>query len=555
MVMESIHAMPGAAPNEVEREYLFGPFRFTPARQRLACGDTPVRVGSRALEILAVLTERAGEVVSKRELIARAWPSSVVEDGNLKVQLSALRRALDQGQRACGELATEYVATVTGRGYRFVAPVSLALPAPRPRTGPQTGPQPERAGVPAHNLPTLGTRAIGRADAVSSLLGALGQRRIVTVVGPGGIGKTTVALAVAEAALQRQGRRICFVDLGPARDAQCVAQALAAALGLALGVGDPVLLLLLAGLRDAHMLLVLDSCDHVLEASALLAELVVAHAPGVSVLATSREPLRVGGESVHRLAPLACPPAGAAGAAALSASQALAFGALRLFVERAAECRGAYRLDDGDAPAVAEICRRLEGLALAIELAATRLDALGARELAARLDERYRLLARGRHTLLRRHRTLAAALDWSYDFLPKDERLILRALSVFAGPFTLDAATLLVAGGALTGGQVVYWVTNLVEKSLLAVDPHGAVVLYRLFGTTRAYALDKLEADGEAPEMRRRLARINAALDGRADVRPGFGSPLPAWPGGIPGRAPRIALRAKDGIAVPGSSP
>lgn len=153
----------------------------------------------------------------------------------------------------------------------------------------------------------------------------------------------------------------------------------------------------------------LDSCEHVLEASALLAELIAAHAPGVSVLATSREPLRVGGEGVHRLAPLACPPASMPGVAPLSASQALAYGAVWLFVERAAECQGGYRLDDADAPAVAEICRRLEGLALAIELAATRLDALGARELAARLDERYRLLARGRHTLLRRHRTLAAA--------------------------------------------------------------------------------------------------------------------------------------------------
>ncbi|RNF29586.1 hypothetical protein NM04_17150 [Massilia aurea] len=289
-----------------------------------------------------------------------------------------------------------------------------------------------------------------------------------------------------------------------------------------------------------------------LEASALLAELIAAHAPGVSVLATSREPLRVGGEGVHRLAPLACPPASAPGAASLSASQALAFGAVRLFVERAAECRGGYRLDDADAPAVAEICRRLEGLALAIELAATRLDALGARELAARLDERYRLLARGRHTLLRRHRTLAAALDWSYDFLPEDERLILRALSVFSGPFTLDAATMLMAGGALTGCQVVDGVANLVEKSLLAADPHGAVVLYRLFGATRAYALDKLEADGEAPEMRRRLARLESALD---DVRVGASPPLLARSGGIPGRPARIGLRANDGIAVPRATP
>jgi len=371
MDMESDYAMTGAAPNDIEREYLFGPFRFVPARQRLACGDTPVRLGSRALDILAVLTERARDVVTKRELIARAWPRSVVEDSNLKVRLSALRRALDQGQRACGELATDYVATVTGRGYRFVAPVSMAPHVPQPQY------QPQRVGVPMHNLPAAGTRAIGRADAVSSLLGALGQRRTVSVVAPGGIGKTTAI------------------------------------------------------------------------------------------------------------------------------------------------------------------------------------------ELAARLDERYHLLARGRHTLLRRHRILAAALDWRYEFLPEDERLILRALSVFAGPFTLDAATMLLAGGALASSQVVDGVANLVEKSLLAADPHGAVLLYRLFCATRAYALDKLEAEGEAPEMRHHLARLQSALDGRADAGPGSGAPLLSRVGGVAGsiagniacRAPRIVLRANDGIAVPGTTP
>lgn len=532
MRMESNYAAPSTSPSDVEREYLFGPFRFVPARQRLSCGDTPVRVGSRALDILAVLTERA-------------WPRSVVEDSNLKVQLSALRRALSEGQRACGEPDLDYVATVNGRGYRFVAPVSLAL-----HTAP---PQPRRADGHMHNLPASATRAIGRMDAVASLLGAIGQRRIVSIVGPGGVGKTTVALAVAEAALQRQGRKICFVDLGLARDAQCVAAALAAALGLALGAGDPVPALL-GRIRDEFMLLVLDSCEHVLEASALLAGLIVAHAPGVCLLATSREPLRVAGESVHRLAPLACPPRGEPGAAPLSAREALAFGAVRLFVERAAESLDGYRLDDADAPAVAEICRRLEGLPLAIELAATRMDALGARELAARLDERYRLLARGRHALQRRHRTLAAALDWSYEFLPDDERLILRALSVFNGPFTLDAATLLLAGGRLASGQVVDGVANLVEKSLLAADVQGAVVRYRLWGATRAFALDKLEAAGEAQEMQRRLARL------RASGAKG-GAPLLVKPGAIPDRsphgprAPRLALRPSDAIPLPASAP
>lgn len=548
MRMESNDAALDVMPNDVEREYLFGPFRFVPARQRLSCGDTPLRVGSRALDLLAVLAERAGQVVSKQELIARAWPRSVVEDSNLKVQLSALRRALSEGQRRRDGHATEYVATVTGRGYRFVAPVSLAVRAlPAGFTDGMSATLPRPTGAGLHNLPPAATRAIGRADAIASLLGALAQRRIVSVVGPGGIGKTTVALAVAEAVMRRQGRRICFVDLGPARDARYVADALGAALGLALGPGDPVPALL-AGLRDAHMLLVLDSCEHVLEASALLTELITANAPAVSVLATSREPLRVAGECVHRLAPLAWPPATAPGAAPLSASQALAYGAVRLFVERAAESQDGYRLVDADAPAVAEICGRLEGLALAIELAATRMNALGARELAARLDERYRLLARGRHTLLRRHRTLGAALDWSYDFLPEDERMVLRALSVFGGSFTLDAATRLLAGGALAGGQVVDAVANLVEKSLLAAEVEGTVVRYRLSGATRAYALDKLEAGGEATEIRRRLARLQGAP---APIEPA--SPPGRAPG--PGHGPRIALRASDGISLPGNTP
>ncbi|WP_166454835.1 ATP-binding protein [Duganella aquatilis] len=470
-----------------EREFIFEPYRFIPAQQLLLYHDAPVRLGSRALDILAELVERPGEVVSKHDLMARAWPKSVVEENNLKVHISALRRAMCDGGRE-----NRYVATVTGRGYRFVAPVTSQVRETPLEPLPATWEQ-------LRKLPAPASRTTGRTETIAALLRILEQRRFVSIVGPGGIGKSTVALPVAEAFIAHTDIEICFVELSPLSDEKFVVGAVAAALGLTVHSGDGIQSLV-ATLRERRLLLVLDSCEHVIDAVAVLVEQIINRAPEVRILATSREPLRAASEYVYRLTPLAYPAAGGP----ITAAQALTFPAVLLFCLRAAESLDGYELTDADTPAVVEICRRLEGIPLAIELAATRMDALGAAELAARLGGRFELLKRGRRGVLERHRTLSASLDWSYDLLQDSERALLRKLSVFSGKFDLDAATALCGEELADTALVVDGVANLVDKSMLVADLRASSVHYRLLDTTKAYALEKLDESGETGRFRRR---------------------------------------------------
>nr|WP_315249379.1 winged helix-turn-helix domain-containing protein [uncultured Duganella sp.] len=478
-----------------EREFRFDDFRFIPAQQLLLRQDAPVRLGSRALDILAELVEHPGELVGKRQLMARAWPSSVVEESNLKVHIAALRRALCEGGHD-----SRYVATVSGRGYRFVAPVTTTIREASTEPDPAAWEQ-------MRKLPAPSTRTTGRNETIAALLRILEQRRFVSIVGPGGIGKSTVALPVAEAFIAHAGMEICFVELSSLADPKFLAGAVAAALGLTIHSGDGVQSLA-ATLRERKLLLVLDSCEHVIDAAAVLVERLLHGAPELRVLATSREPLRAANEYVYRLTPLAYPAEGAP----LTAEQALAFPAVMLFVLRASECLDGYALSDADAPAVVEICRRLEGIPLAIELAATRMDALGAPELAARLGDRFELLKRGRRGALERHRTLSASLDWSYDLLPEEERALLRRLSVFSGHFDLDAATGLCRESGADTDVIIDGVANLVDKSMLVADVSAARVHYRLLDTTKAYALGKLDQGGETALMRQRHLEFHRLL-------------------------------------------
>src|SRR6266705_2666889 len=278
-----------------ERAISFGSFRLLPNQRLLLEGDQPVRLGSRALDLLAVLAENAGRVVPKEELIARVWPKVFVEDANLKIQVSALRRVLGDGQGG-----NRYIVTVPGRGYEFVVPVGrtaepAAMPAPavlQPGT---------------HNLPLAMTRMIGREEAVATLASRLSRERMLTIVGAGGIGKTTVALAVAERMIAEFEDGVWLIDLAPPGDPRLVPSAVASVLGLEVRTENP-LPGLVAGLRDKRMLLLLDNCEHVIDAVASLAAAVLGGVPGVSILATSREPLGVAGEREHRLGPLGSPP-------------------------------------------------------------------------------------------------------------------------------------------------------------------------------------------------------------------------------------------------------
>jgi DNA-binding winged helix-turn-helix (wHTH) protein len=289
--------LPEQSATSAKRAVSFGPFRLLPAQQLLLEGDAPVRLGSRALEILTALVERAGELVTKTELMARVWPDTVVEESNLKVHVFGLRRALGDGQPG-----RRYIANVPGRGYRFVAAVILA--EPKEHLVPKSA-VPERVGT--HNLPISHSRALGRADTISVLRDLLPSQRFITIVGAGGIGKTTVALALAEAIVPAYEHGIWFVDLAPLDDPQFVSTTVASTLGLAIRLENAAIGLV-DFLRDRRMLIVLDNCEHVIDAAAALAEQLLGGAPGVHILATSREPLRARGERVHRLLPLEVPP-------------------------------------------------------------------------------------------------------------------------------------------------------------------------------------------------------------------------------------------------------
>ena len=289
---------------------------------------------------------------------------------------------------------------------------------------------------------------IGRDDAVAALVARLSRQRLVTIVGAGGIGKTTVALAVAERMMASYEHGVWLVDLAPLGDPRLVPSAVATVLGLEIRTEDP-LAALVAALRDNRMLLLLDNCEHVIDAAAGLAAALLSGAPGVSILATSREPLGVAGEREYRLASLGIPQA----SSRLTAAEAAAFPAVQLFVERVSAIVEDFALTDANAPAVVEICRRLDGLPLAIEFAAPRVEVLGVEGLAARLDDSLQLLGARRRTTMPRHRTMRAVVDWSYGLLSEDEQPFFRALGIFAGGFTVEAAAAVVPDAAETRMQ------------------------------------------------------------------------------------------------------
>src|SRR5438874_3412520 len=430
-----------------EQAISFGPYRLLAAQRLLLEGDTPVRLGSRAFDTLAALVGRAGEVVGKEELIARVWPQTFVEDANLKIQVSALRRALGDGHAG-----RRFIVTVPGRGYNFVAAVSLEEP-PRASLPPTIAP----AGV--HNLPLAVTRMIGREETVTALISRLSRQRLVTILGPGGIGKTTLALAVAERMIESYEHGVWLVDLAPLGDPRLVPSAVATVLGLEIHTEDP-LAGLVAGLRDKRMLLLLDNCEHVIEAAAGLAAAVLSGVPRVNILATSREPLGVAGEREHRLGPLGSPPS----SSGLTAVEAAAFPAVQLFVERVTAIVEDFALTDANAQPVVEICRRLDGLPLAIEFAAPRVELLGVAALAASLDS-LPLLGAQRRTAMPRHRTMRAVVDWSYSLLSEDEQRFFRALGIFAGGFTVEAAAV-VLDAVKMRIDAINSLADLVAKSL-----------------------------------------------------------------------------------------
>jgi predicted ATPase/DNA-binding winged helix-turn-helix (wHTH) protein len=467
-----------------------------PAERLLERDGVPVELGGRALDILITLVRLAGEVVSKTDLLSRVWPDTVVAEGSLRVHIASLRRALGDG-----EDGARYVTNVAGRGYCFVAPVAHCA---ENRSHASQPPAPQEAVVwgPAHGLPPRLKRMAGRDDTVRDVMTQLAEHRFVSIVGAGGIGKTTVAVSVAHALLSEFSGAVRFIDLGSLTDPGLVAPTLASTLGVLVQT-DAVLPNLEAFLRDKRVLLVLDNCEHVVHAVATLIEHLFTRGPLVHFLSTSREALRVEGERVHRLGPLDTP----AAYAGLNASAVQAFPAVQVFMERAAASGGTSELADDDAHVVAAICKRLDGVALAIEVAAGFVGEFGLRGTAGLLENRFRLLRQqGRRTAPPRQRTLNALVDWSYNRLPDYERLVLRRLSVFVGSFTIDAARDVATEEESEEGQFLDAVADLVAKSLVSTTAEGATILYRLLETTRAYAQERLTESQERDAIVKRHA-------------------------------------------------
>ena len=446
-------------------------------------------VGGRAFEVIEVLVRSAGELVTKDELMNRIWPGAVVMENTLQVHALAVRKALGPYR---GLLKTE-----SRRGYRLLGNWAVRRhDAAKPPVGLQR--MRGNGDSPMTNFPATVTRLVGRSVAAQQLRDLVSAYRVVTLTGPGGIGKTTLALKAARRILGEFPDGGWLVELASLSDPALVPSAVAHVLGLKLG-GEEISAELVARTIGArHLLLVLDNCEHTIDAAAKLAEMLVRLCPRVAILATSREVFRIDGEAAYRVQPLEVPAPGQQ-----EADRILGHSAVELFIARAKELGSDFASQTKDLPTIAAICRRLDGIPLAIEFAAARAAAFGIEHVAVSLRDRLALLTSGRRTAVPRHRTLRATLDWSYDLLPESERLLLRRLAVFPAGFTIGAAAAVMSESGLDTSAVMEGIANLVAKSLVALDKSEASARWYLLETTRTYALEQLARHGETEHAAR----------------------------------------------------
>lgn len=452
--------------------YRFGQVEIRPAERRILIDGQPASVGARAFDVLLALIDRKDRVVTKDELLELVWPGLVVEENNLQVQVSTLRKLL--GPQA--------LATIPGRGYRLTLKFD-GEPGSSPATTARI-----------HNLPAQLSSFVGREREIAELKELLGTTRLVTLTSMGGTGKTRLSLQVAADVANDYPDGVWFVELAPLADERLVPQAVASVLGVKEEAGRPVLEALEKYVKDRQLLLILDNCEHLVHACAELAKKLLRSGRGLQILASSREHLNVAGETTYPVPSLAVPDALNAAGVAINLEALTQYEAVRLFIDRAAAAQPAFQVTHQNAAAVADICRRLDGIPLAIELAAARVGALSVDKIAARLSDRFTLLTGGDQTAMPRQQTLRASIDWSYDLLSGQERALLQRLAVFAGGWSLEAAEAVGAGEAIDESAVLDLLIHLVEKSLVTLEAGGE--RYRLLDTVRQYAQERLNKSG-----------------------------------------------------------
>ena len=473
----------------------FGPYVLLPTLRALKRDGKFVRIRDKPLDLLIALVESPGDMLSAAELAERVWRREWVEESTVRATVYALRRLL--GRTSEGG---DYVRNTVGRGYGFSDSIRIERSAPDPKIDRQSAaPATVRA---TGRLPPLLKPVIGREREILEVIDLLGRNRLVTITGLGGIGKTTVAISSASRLLETEPE-VCFVDLALVKEERLVRASVAAALGSE-RYAENSSSYVLGRLSDRRVLLVLDNCEQVADTAATFAEAILREAPHVKMIATSREPLRADGEVVFRLDGLTYPLQDTD----IRAEDALAFSAVQLFVDRASAASPDFVLTDALAPMVARICRRLDGIALAVQLAANRVPSFGVRGVEARLDDRFRLLGNGQRTAAPRHQTLEGDLDWSYELLTPPEGTLFTRLATFHDTFTIAAAAEVASFPPIGKSDIEALLAKLVEKSLVVFVGDTPIPTYRMLETVRAYAWERLRTAGEDADVDDRHARL-----------------------------------------------
>jgi len=459
--------------------YRFGRFELQPGERRLLADGVAAPLGGHALDLLILLAERSGHLVTKDDLLTHVWRQVVVEENTLQSHIAALRKVLGAGA----------IATVSGQGYRFVLEVERI-----------DGAGPTQAPSRKASFPRQLTSFIGREKEIAGISRLMGGTRLLTLTGAGGCGKTRLALKVAEHILDSYEDGGCFVEFAPLNDPTLIPQLVARAVSIKEQPGGDLFETLVGCLESRHLLLVLDNAEHLLDACAMFVESMLRRCARLVILVTSRERLGISGELTYRVPSLSVPSVQQGSAA----EQSLGCEAAQLFIDRARLHRPDFEITPRSAASLTAICRRLDGIALAIELAASRIRTMSLEELGRHLDDRFAVLTGGSRTALPRHRTLRSLIDWSHDLLSETERTMLRRASVFAGGWSLEAAERVCGGDEFQGGQVLDALTSLAEKNLVIVESAEDGTRFGMLETIRHYAQDRLRERSEDDRLRTR---------------------------------------------------